>query len=207
MSCGAPEDSVGTPPQRSAQLPPPHCPWGLILPCPLLSCPLLSCQSHRGVHGDITSEVSPAATIPHCPRWPRPLLSCRGLSQPRGLCRDITPEVSPADATPQDPWGPRPVFYCPVLSCPVTAPVDAMGTSPQRSAKPLPPHTLVPSWLRRHPPATSHGKTGLPGPPPHPPGLPEGLPYAPPSSSVFLSLPPPLHRHSDLHTESSAKLL
>ena len=117
MSCGAPEDSVGTPPQRSAQLPPPHSPWGLILPSPLLSCPLLSCQSHRGVHGDITSEVSPAATIPHCPRWPRPVLSCRGLSQPRGLRRDITPEVSPAAGTPQDPWGPRPVFYCPVLSC------------------------------------------------------------------------------------------
>ena len=64
----SPEDSVGTPTQRSAQAPPPcHTALGgLILP---LSCHVLS--ETRGLPGDITSEVSPATATPPCPQGPR----------------------------------------------------------------------------------------------------------------------------------------
>ena len=63
---GAPKDSVGPSPQISAQLPQPHTAHRV------LSCPVLSCRSPGGCLRDVTSEVSPAAATPHCPRGPRP---------------------------------------------------------------------------------------------------------------------------------------
>ena len=74
---------------------------------------------------------------------------------------------------------------------------------------------VSPAAAAPHPgPLTSEENPALPRLPwPWPPvrlptrlGLPEG-PYAPPPSSVSLSLPPSLHTHRDLHTKSSAMLL
>lgn len=88
-------------------------------------------------------------------------LSCRAAGQAGGTDADVasSPGVAlsgrgerrtgfPA-CWPCQPCPPEPR---PVLSCPVGAPEDSVGTSPQRSAQPLPPHTalgglvLIPSY-------------------------------------------------------------
>lgn len=81
-------------------------------------------------------------------------------------------------------WGPSdPLPALPALpalpsgpsSCPVRAPEDPVGTSPQRSAQPPLSHTLIPSRLRRTtPPPHGHRSGSLPAwaslrvPMPHP---------------------------------------
>lgn len=46
------------------------------LPSGALSCPVLSYWKPKGLHGNITAEVSPAAASTHCSRGPCPVLSC-----------------------------------------------------------------------------------------------------------------------------------
>lgn len=130
------------------------------------SCPVRSYQSPKGLHADITAEVSLAAVSTHCSQGPRPVLSCPVQSEssggqyschrhtllsraltcpvlyrqgPGGLRRDVTAEVSPATVTPHCPRGLD--LSCPLLSCPVGALADSAQSSPQRSAQPLPRHT------------------------------------------------------------------
>ena len=104
-------------------------------------------------------------------------------------------------------WGPSdPLPILPALpsgpsSCPVRAPEDPVGTSPQRSAQPPLPHTLVPSRLRRTPPSPAfpgHGHQSgslpawaslrVPMPHPHPLSL---CPSLHPSIRTVTSTPRP----------------
>ena len=95
-----------------------------------------------GLHGEIISEVSPAAATACCPWGPRPVLSCPVVScpvltEPGRTLGGTSPHRSAQPPPSHESSG---ASSCPVF-CPVGAPEDSVGPSPQISAQLPQPHT------------------------------------------------------------------